>query len=86
MNNITTTEDTTSTKDMKVRVTITLTVNPDAWNDEYQTGDNRHEIRYDINEYVKHLIFTALGEDGTSDYSRGINGITIVTSSGKVER
>ncbi|ARX83576.1 hypothetical protein SMD44_02998 [Streptomyces alboflavus] len=39
---------------MKVRITLTVTVNPDEWATEY--GVPREDVRADVKDYIGHAV------------------------------
>ncbi|MEL3949500.1 hypothetical protein [Streptomyces sp. LNU-CPARS28] len=39
---------------MKVRITLTITVNPDEWAQEY--GVPRKDVRADVKDYIGHTV------------------------------
>lgn len=47
---------------MRVKVTMTLDIDPQAWMDTY--GVERHEVRADVNEWGYHLLREAAQDNG----------------------
>lgn len=50
---------------MKVRITLTLDIDPDAWNTIYGAGEERAAVREDVKSYVLNAIQqSAAAEEG----------------------
>lgn len=47
---------------MKVRVLLSIDVDPDRWATEY--GIDKREVRADVTRYVEYLVQGQLGRDG----------------------
>lgn len=47
---------------MRVKVTMTLDIDPQAWMDTYDV--ERHEVRADVNEWGYHLLTQAAQDNG----------------------
>lgn len=54
------------TAPVKVRVTLTVTVDPHLWNDEYGTGADPSEVAADVKRYVTNSVHALTGIEATA--------------------